>query len=138
MLLEGSKVAQQWWIKWGKKLEIVQVHHRFLRSCFNRLSCCCEKHIAQRNGSSHTGWEKCCCQAASSLVGCPLPFKPESLCCRKVDHALLLWLNSDEPGDNTIRAGVCYPGKFHGSSPCSSVFHASCRLCVSTSIYDEK
>jgi hypothetical protein len=46
-----------------------------------------------------------------------LPLKPEALGGCEVDHALLLWLNGDEPGNDAIGTGVCYPGKFHGSSP---------------------
>src|SRR5258708_38756699 len=117
MLLEGGKVTQQWWIKWGKQLKIAQGPHCFLGSRLNRLSCCCEKHLTQRNGFSHTGREKRRCQATGSIKGCPLPLKPESLSSREVDHPFLIRLNGDEPGDDAIRAGVCYPGKFHDFPP---------------------
>jgi hypothetical protein len=44
-----------------------------------------------------------------------LPLKPEALRCSEVDQALLLWLNSNEPGSVPVGTGVYYSGEFHAS-----------------------
>ncbi len=74
---------------------------------------CGEKCPTQCNGGSHTGREKGRRQATGCLVSGPLPLKPETLRSREIDHALLLRLNGNQPGDDTIRASVCYSGEFH-------------------------
>src|SRR5260370_31579509 len=95
MLLEGRKVAYQWWIKWRKQVNAGERHDCLRVSIFKRMPRCREKRITQRKSGSHAGWKKCRCQAEGCVMCCSVPLKSEALSYGEIDHALLLRLNDD-------------------------------------------